>query len=133
MHWKNYVYDNYDHKVGFLRISTYAKRAVCSTDSALRDLQDLAGKEILKSEFSGKKPITWLLTLIIKEYQRYKQPNEHIKQKQTKNLHQELKRAMKKSVLFFTSQLTLIKTPDIASGFFLMHENTRKHQLCKIV
>jgi len=51
----NYLYDNYDKELGFLRTSTYAKLANCSTDTALRDLQDLVAKEILKSEDSGKK------------------------------------------------------------------------------
>jgi len=51
----NYLYDNYDKEVGFLRTSTYAKFADCSTDTALRDLQDLVEKEILKSEDTGKK------------------------------------------------------------------------------
>jgi len=51
----NYLYDNYDKEVGFLRTSTYAKLANCSTDTALRDLQDLVTKGILKSEDSGKK------------------------------------------------------------------------------
>ena len=51
----NYLYDNYNNEVGFLRTSTYAKLANCSTDTALRDLQDLVKKEILKSEDSGKK------------------------------------------------------------------------------
>jgi Fic family protein len=51
----NYLYDNYEKEVGFLRTSTYAKLADCSTDTALRDLQDLVEKEILKSEDSGKK------------------------------------------------------------------------------
>jgi hypothetical protein len=41
--------------VGFLRTSTYAKFANCSTDTALRDLQDLVVKEMLKAEDSGKK------------------------------------------------------------------------------
>jgi Fic family protein len=49
------LYDNYDKEVGFLRTSTYAKLADCSTDTALRDLQDLVEKEILKSEDTGKK------------------------------------------------------------------------------
>ena len=51
----NYLYDNYDKEVGFLRTSTYAKLADCSTDTALRDLQDLVEKAILKSEDSGKR------------------------------------------------------------------------------
>jgi len=51
----NSLYDNYDKEVGFLRTSTYAKLADCSTDTALRDLQDLVEKGILKSEDSGKK------------------------------------------------------------------------------
>jgi len=51
----NYLYDNYDKEVGFLRTSTYAKLVDCSTDTALRDLQDLVEKEILKSEDTGKK------------------------------------------------------------------------------
>jgi Fic family protein len=51
----NYLYDNYDKEIGFLRTSTYAKMADCSTDTALRDLQDLVEKEILKSEDTGKK------------------------------------------------------------------------------
>lgn len=53
----NFLYDNYDKEVGFLRTSTYAKLADCSTDTALRDLQDLVEKEILKSENTGKKTI----------------------------------------------------------------------------
>ena len=51
----NYLYDNYSKEVGFLRTSTYAKFANCSTDTALRDLQDLVAKEMLKAEDSGKK------------------------------------------------------------------------------
>jgi Fic family protein len=51
----NSLYDKYDKEVGFLRTSTYAKLADCSTDTALRDLQDLVEKGILKSEDSGKK------------------------------------------------------------------------------
>lgn len=51
----NYLYDNYDKEVGFLRTSTYAKLSECSTDTALRDLQDLVEKQILKSEDRGKK------------------------------------------------------------------------------
>lgn len=51
----NYLYDNYDKEVGFLRTSNYAKLTQCSTDTALRDLQDLVAKEMLKTEDSGKK------------------------------------------------------------------------------
>lgn len=51
----NYVYDNYSNETGFLRSSVYAKLVKCSTDTALRDLQDLVGKEMLLSEDSGKK------------------------------------------------------------------------------
>jgi Fic family protein len=51
----NYVYDNYSNEIGFLRSSVYAKLVKCSTDTALRDLQDLVGKEMLISEDSGKK------------------------------------------------------------------------------
>ncbi|MBK8703230.1 MAG: Fic family protein [Saprospiraceae bacterium] len=51
----NYLYDNYGKQVGFLRTSTYAKLTKCSTDTALRDLQDLVAKEMLKAEDSGKK------------------------------------------------------------------------------
>ena len=51
----NYLYDNYDKETGFLRTSAYAKQAKCSTDTALRDLQDLVTKGILKVEDSGKK------------------------------------------------------------------------------
>jgi Fic family protein len=51
----NYLYDNYDKEVGFLRTSTYAKLAKCSADTALRDLQDLAAKEMVKAEDTGKK------------------------------------------------------------------------------
>jgi len=51
----NYLYDNYDRETGFLRTSTYAKLARCSTDTALRDLQDLVTKEMLNVEDSGKK------------------------------------------------------------------------------
>lgn len=43
----NYLYDNYGKEVGFLRTSTYAKLTNCSTDTALRDLQDLVVKEML--------------------------------------------------------------------------------------
>ncbi|MEY4144190.1 MAG: hypothetical protein RLZZ335_42 [Bacteroidota bacterium] len=51
----NFLYDNYSKEVGFLRTSTYAKLTKCSTDTALRDLQDLVAKEMLKAEDSGKK------------------------------------------------------------------------------
>ncbi|MEJ8599071.1 Fic family protein [Riemerella anatipestifer] len=51
----NYLYDSYDKEVGFLRTSIYAKLAKCSNDTALRDLQDLVAKEMLKAEDSGKK------------------------------------------------------------------------------
>jgi len=51
----NYLYDNYDKEIGFLRTSVYAKRVKCSTDTALRDLQDLVTKGMLKAEDSGKK------------------------------------------------------------------------------
>ena len=51
----NYLYDHYGKEVGFLRTSTYAKLTKCSTDTALRDLQDLVVKEMLKAEDSGKK------------------------------------------------------------------------------
>jgi Fic family protein len=51
----NFLYDNYNNEVGFLRTSTYAKLAKCSTDTALRDLQDLVAKQMLKAEDSGKK------------------------------------------------------------------------------
>lgn len=51
----NYLYDNYGKEVGFLRTSTYAKLSKCSTDTALRDLQDLVSKNMLKVEDSLKK------------------------------------------------------------------------------
>ncbi|MBU6158360.1 MAG: Fic family protein [Bacteroidetes bacterium] len=51
----NYLYDNYDKKNAFLRTSAYAKLAKCSTDTALRDLQDLVAKNMLSVEDSGKK------------------------------------------------------------------------------
>ena len=50
-----YFYDNYYNGVGFLRSSAYAKLVKCSTDTALRDLQDLVSKEMLKIENKGKK------------------------------------------------------------------------------
>jgi Fic family protein len=51
----NYLYDNYDKGIGFMRTSTYAEQAECSTDTALRDLQDLVAKGMLSVEDSGKK------------------------------------------------------------------------------
>ncbi len=51
----NYFYDNYNKDIGFLRTSAYAKLTKCSNDTALRDLQDLVEKEIMKAEDSGKK------------------------------------------------------------------------------
>ncbi len=51
----NYIYDNYNKETRFLRTSTYAKLAKCSTDTALRDLQDLVSKEMLSAEAGGKK------------------------------------------------------------------------------
>jgi len=51
----NYLYDNFAIEVGFLRTSVYAKLAKCSTDTALRDLQDLVSKEMLTAEDSEKK------------------------------------------------------------------------------
>jgi len=51
----NYLYDNYDKEIGFLRTSSYAKLQKCSTDTALRDLKDLVEKEMLKTDNSGKK------------------------------------------------------------------------------
>ena len=51
----NYLYDNYGKEVGFLRTSTYAKIAKCSTDTALRDLQNLVEKDMLGIEDEGKK------------------------------------------------------------------------------
>ena len=51
----NFLFDNYSKELGFLRTSTYAKLTKCSTDTALRDIQDLVAKEMLKAEDSGKK------------------------------------------------------------------------------
>lgn len=51
----NYLYDNYANEIGYMRTSVYAKLTKCSTDTALRDLQDLVAKEMLISENSGKK------------------------------------------------------------------------------
>ena len=51
----NYLYDNYDKEIGFLRSSSYAKLQKCSTDTALRDLRDLVEKEMLQADDSGKK------------------------------------------------------------------------------
>lgn len=51
----NHFYDNYTKKTGFLRTSVYAKLTQCSTDTALRDLQDLVAKKMLSAEDRGKK------------------------------------------------------------------------------
>jgi len=51
----NYLYDNCDKEIGFLRSSSYAKLQKCSTDTALRDLRDLVEKEMLKADDSRKK------------------------------------------------------------------------------
>jgi Fic family protein len=51
----NHFYDQYDKIAGYLRTSTYAKLVKCSTDTALRDLQDLVVKEMMNVEDSGKK------------------------------------------------------------------------------
>jgi len=51
----NYFYDNYGKSFEFLRTGVYAKLTKCSTDTALRDLQDLVSKEMLQVEDSGKK------------------------------------------------------------------------------
>ena len=51
----NYLYDNYDKEIGFLRSSSYAKLQNCSTDTALRDLKDLVEKGMLKTDDRGKK------------------------------------------------------------------------------
>jgi Fic family protein len=51
----NYLYDNYDKEIAFLRTSTYSKLQKCSTDTALRDLKDLVEKEMLIADDSGKK------------------------------------------------------------------------------
>lgn len=51
----NYLYDNYSSDLGFLRTSSYAKLVKCSTDTALRDLQDLVAKQMMMIENSGKK------------------------------------------------------------------------------
>ena len=40
-----------------IRTSTYAKLTKCSTDTALRDLQDLVSKKMIITENSGKKQI----------------------------------------------------------------------------
>ncbi|MDR2449744.1 MAG: hypothetical protein LBD52_07280 [Prevotellaceae bacterium] len=50
-----YLYDNYGKGIEYLRSSAYAKLAGCSTDTALRDLQYLAGKDMLRVEGRGKK------------------------------------------------------------------------------
>ena len=51
----NYYYDNYEKSFEFLRTGVYAKLTKCSTDTALRDLQDLVSKEMLHVEAGGKK------------------------------------------------------------------------------
>jgi Fic family protein len=51
----NYLYDNHGKGAEYLRTSVYAKLTGCSTDTALRDLQDLVSKGMLKVEDSGKK------------------------------------------------------------------------------
>ena len=51
----NYFYENYGKSFEFLRTGVYAKLTKCSTDTALRDLQDLVSKEMLRVEDSGKK------------------------------------------------------------------------------
>ncbi|GHT44639.1 cell division protein Fic [Bacteroidia bacterium] len=51
----NHLYANYDKETGYLRTSSWAKTADCSTDTALRDLQDLVQKGMLIAEDSGKK------------------------------------------------------------------------------
>jgi Fic family protein len=51
----NYLYDNYGKGIEYLRTSVYAKLADCSTDTALRDLQDLVAKGMLQVEDGGKK------------------------------------------------------------------------------
>jgi len=51
----NYLYDNCDKEIGFLRSSYYAKLQKCSTDTALRDLRDLVEKGMLEADDSGKK------------------------------------------------------------------------------
>jgi Fic family protein len=51
----NYLYDNYDKNIAYLRTSVYATLADCSTDTALRDLQDLVSKGMLQVEDVGKK------------------------------------------------------------------------------
>ncbi|GHT03223.1 cell division protein Fic [Bacteroidia bacterium] len=51
----NHLYSNYDKETGYLRTSSWAKTADCSTDTALRDLQDLVQKGMLIAEDSGKK------------------------------------------------------------------------------
>ncbi|MBP1672324.1 MAG: Fic family protein [Bacteroidetes bacterium] len=51
----NYLYDQYDKKMGYLRSSNYAKLHNISADTALRDLKDLVEKEMLIVEDQGKK------------------------------------------------------------------------------
>lgn len=51
----NHLFDHSSKDTGLLRTSVYSKLAKCSTDTALRDLQDLVKKGILRPEESGKK------------------------------------------------------------------------------
>lgn len=51
----NYLYDNYGKESGYLRTSIYTKLAKCSSDTALRDLQDMVAKKMLRAEDSRKK------------------------------------------------------------------------------
>ncbi len=51
----NYLYDNYNINNAYMRTSVYAKLQKVSTDTALRDLQDLVDKNMLRVEDSGKK------------------------------------------------------------------------------
>jgi len=51
----NYLYDNHSKDLSFLRTSSYSKLVKCSTDTALRDLQDLVAKDMMIVENSGKK------------------------------------------------------------------------------
>jgi Fic family protein len=51
----NRLYDCYNKEKGFLRTSSWAKKTNCSTDTALRDIQDLVAKGMLTVEAGGKK------------------------------------------------------------------------------